>query len=118
MMLMYPKDEYWQWVEVYPDRSVPQFNEDGSTRHFHDIDQEALLEFQLIHKSGKKVVIPKIEADNWRLIHFYRCGVTFHQGKKESFRFPVAGYQITKSRKNFKVLIALFDDGNIKILYE
>lgn len=117
-MLVFPEGEFWQWVEVYANRTVAQFNEDGVSRHFHDIDQEKLVEFQMVHRYGKKVVIQKADKDNWRLIHFYRSGMTFSQNGKTTFRIPVAGYQVTRNGSNFKTLFFLYENGDVKVVYE
>ncbi len=116
--LNFPEGEKWVWLEVYKDgKMIPQFDENSVSRHFYDIDQKNLEAFLMVHESGKIFEIPVSHEYNWRLIHFYRCIKRF--GKEQSYtRFPIAGYQITKYGRNFKVLVAFHDDGNTSFVYE
>ena len=118
MEFNFPEGEKWIWVEAYENEVIQQFDENGISRHFSDIDQENLKSFFMVHESGRVFEIPVNHKNNWRLIHFYRCGRTYGSNGTSEIRYPVAGYQVTKDGKNFKVLVALFDDGNTKILYE
>jgi hypothetical protein len=117
--LKFPETEYWQWIEVYENTAIPQYNEDGISRHFHNIDQDNLIKFIMIHKSGKQFIIPKVEDDNWRLIHFFNRGKTLSTSGKEQgeFKYPVAGYQITRNDTNFKCLNAFLQNGDVQIIY-
>ncbi len=115
----FPEKEYWQWVEVYEDKAVCQFNENGVSRHFHDIDQDNLIKFVMIHRDPEQVkplTIPM--SDGRRLIHFYRGQKSISIGGTEKgfFRAPVVGYQETKNETNFKVLMMLHDDGEVVVI--
>lgn len=126
--LVFPENEYWQWIEIYKEEAIPQYDENGISRHFHDIDQDNLIKFIMIHESGKQFTIPKIQDNNWRLIHFISRGreLPIMASKKElsmkfkpksEFKYPVAGYQITKDNVNFKCLNAFLHSGDIQIIY-
>lgn len=117
IQLTFPENEFWQWVEVYDDKVIAQFD---SIRHFSDIDQENLKRFIMVHKlSNIAIDIPL--TDGRRLIHFYRNYVKYDLVSVEDkghdhFRFPVVGYQITKNNTNFKVLLGLMPDGRVEVL--
>lgn len=120
IQLAFPKGESWQWVEVYDNNAIAQFNENGVSRHFHDIKQEKLKMLIMIHITGKRLIIPKDNENNWRLIHFYRRGKRFNLEEEVvgEFGYPVVGYQITKNGTNFKYLMALLDNGDTQVLYK
>jgi hypothetical protein len=119
IQLNFPEDEHWQWIEIYENEAIPQYNEDGISRHFKDIDQNNLIKFVMIHESGKQVIIPKVNDSNWRLIHFFHRvkGLSTTGKEKTSFKYPIAGYQITKDNVNFKSLYIFLDSGDIQTVY-
>ena len=110
--LYFPEGEYWQWVEVYPGNVVTQFDSNGVSRHFDDIDQDSLIKIVMMHRDPyKNITIPLLEG--MRLIHFYRVQKTLSPEGNTTTRYPVVGYQVTKNNINFKVMMLLVDDGQI-----
>ena len=117
----FPENEYWQWVEVYEDKVICQFDENGVSRHFHDIDQDNLVKFVMIHRDPEQVKPLTIPITNGRrLIHFYRGKklMSIDGTEKRFFRAPVVGYQETKNGTNFKVLMMLHDNGEVVVIVD
>lgn len=120
IQLHFPEGEFWQWVEVYKNGAViAQYDEQGKTRHFDDIDQNELDQFLMVHQSHQTLTIPMVSGR--RLIHFFRNYKQYDfsgtlSEELKHFRFPVVGYQITKNDINFKVLLGLYPDGYIEVL--
>lgn len=117
----------WIWLEVYQDKRkeyviIPEYfildNGEIKKRSFRDIKQNELLQFQMLHSSGKFFRFNISQEDNFRLIHFYRNIQTFDMmsGKMlETIKYPVQGYQKTVNGRNVKVLIKFFPNGSFEI---
>lgn len=105
--------EKWQWIAKYKDGTeLRQFDVNGVFHRFHEIDQEKLSSFSMVHKDGQHDPFFFSFPIGAKLIHFYRNKI-LNIGQENEMRVRL--YCFGFEANQVKVLFVIMPDDHLVI---
>ena len=95
MSLEEPEMETFVWQAVYQDKTVNQYNPDGSQNSYNTLNRDGLKTFNLITREGKTLASVPLAKDA-KL--FYRMRVAFQRKSGTQERIYILGWQSSTDR--------------------
>jgi hypothetical protein len=97
------------WQAVYSDKTVNQYNLDGTQNRYDELQREGLTAFHLVDKQGKVVVSIPLGEDK-KL--FYRMRVSLHFSLGVQERIYIVGWRKKDGAKQIWVVDC---EGKVKV---
>lgn len=126
----FTKESEWCWLEVYKNIDntdyiiYPQFYKDDgkpTSRPFGSINVKQLLQFQIMHKSGKIVKLDVDFLQVTEIIYFYRnirnFDMSTNNAGNQQIRYPICGFKKkTESGDIMTYQVKLLPDGDTYLI--